>query len=499
MPRYMSCLQWPADVHTSHHHHASSKPSLSEAACPVGKLRSLLFLVLEPHLKALPLHISGPSAPTTLGYMTIRSAPIRGKENKRLEQRSRGSSSGGTSAVVQLPTAALRSANGGVALLPLPGRSREAVARQQQWLQSDKERSTDESPPPPEVVALAPAPRPTSPVVDDLEVPPTPSTASIFGSRGTTVTDPSTPPVSSPTATVHLCSPPPSWEEPSSTDPADGTASPPPASSAAAPAPPAAAPAPPAATPTSLYQVPLSRRVANDKTASPLGASLAASSASPESSPGQSPFSQPPPAGSTLSDAAVPSEAPSKAPSEDDATTMMGPLLTAAGCGSVGGHGLASIQQDATPSTAAVLSHRSSHRSLCSLPELLPCAPASPVTLSRVPSVQQPLVRADSDLSRTDSVVSATLGSYRHSSCAMCGDAISGHVFMLDDLPFCTADCRLQACRTQVSAHANGGGAHPNAVLGDKALLARTSSVTSIASSNASSASGLYATFKSWL
>ena len=68
---------------------------------------------------------------------------------------------------------------------------------------------------------------------------------------------------------------------------------------------------------------------------------------------------------------------------------------------------------------------------------------------------------------------------------------------MLDDLPFCTAECRLQACRTQVSAHVTGGG---GSLLPDKAQLAASGSGASIASSIASStASGLYATFKSWL
>jgi hypothetical protein len=74
---------------------------------------------------------------------------------------------------------------------------------------------------------------------------------------------------------------------------------------------------------------------------------------------------------------------------------------------------------------------------------------------------------------------------------------ITGHVFMLDDQPFCTNDCRLQACRTVVNGHQNGGGGGGS--VDYQGSMTHSVSGVSLASSNTSMSSGLYASFKAWM
>ena len=80
---------------------------------------------------------------------------------------------------------------------------------------------------------------------------------------------------------------------------------------------------------------------------------------------------------------------------------------------------------------------------------------------------------------------------------------ITGHVFMLDDQPFCTNDCRLQACRTVVNAsghHGGGGGAGGGGGSVDyQGSMTHSVSGVSLASSNTSMSSGLYASYKAWM
>ena len=94
--------------------------------------------------------------------------------------------------------------------------------------------------------------------------------------------------------------------------------------------------------------------------------------------------------------------------------------------------------------------------------------------------------------------------------CALCGHSIGGHTFMLHDRPYCSAECRLQACRDsakegasasasaasspRVSA-ASGVTLPPGAA--DQTSLPQSQSAVSLASSNSST--GLYASFRPWL
>ena len=65
---------------------------------------------------------------------------------------------------------------------------------------------------------------------------------------------------------------------------------------------------------------------------------------------------------------------------------------------------------------------------------------------------------------------------------------------MLDDQPFCTAECRLQACRT--GKEGGGGGVGGNPLTFERPHLSRSSSALSAGSA---SSAGLYASFKAWM
>lgn len=68
---------------------------------------------------------------------------------------------------------------------------------------------------------------------------------------------------------------------------------------------------------------------------------------------------------------------------------------------------------------------------------------------------------------------------------------INGHVYMLDDQRFCTAECRLQACRASAGKECDS----PTALV-ERPHLLRSSSMLSRGSSTGS---GLYASFQAWL
>lgn len=71
----------------------------------------------------------------------------------------------------------------------------------------------------------------------------------------------------------------------------------------------------------------------------------------------------------------------------------------------------------------------------------------------------------------------------------MCGASITGHVFMLEDQPFCTVDCRVQASRLQPE---NLSPSREHMSRSASGLMSRTSSRGSVAS-------GLYASYTPWI
>ena len=63
-----------------------------------------------------------------------------------------------------------------------------------------------------------------------------------------------------------------------------------------------------------------------------------------------------------------------------------------------------------------------------------------------------------------------------------CNENIDGSIFMLHDQPYCSADCRLQACRREAEG---------------KPALSRAPSAQSMVSS--ASSTGLLSSFPSWM
>ena len=81
-------------------------------------------------------------------------------------------------------------------------------------------------------------------------------------------------------------------------------------------------------------------------------------------------------------------------------------------------------------------------------------------------------------------------------TCAECAGYMNGTVFMLHDHAYCSADCRLNACRRD--AH-NGGGSGIRINGGSNSKpMSRSQSLASVTSSNNSS-TGLYASFRPWV
>ena len=486
-------------------YHDHALVPLSEAASPVGKLRSILMLLVEDLLSAPPLGLAGPMSPSTLNQGTLSIAPSHGKG---LEQRMRAQ---------RLPHEGLREPQLGASptrsqsapILLAVGAPEAAIHQEKARVESFGALTV--------AVPLASAPgaklvEPAAPPVttrDDAqgdEVPPTPSTAAVL------LAAPAAPPPPVEGSMI-ICSAPPSdygpddakqpatggrklhvkskafWERKEDTERqrritaeagetqlgsqekcANVSMPTPDLSSAGAgvgareltSGPPNAEITPPAAPPATASD---GGPAAPPATASDDGSLYGSLDAETDA------FEP---------DTTVPLpwtfEPPSQVHNISSPPRVM-PLAEM--------HASVSARDEAF-NHAAIDSHdsvdgdASDLTNVLSAPPSQPSAPPPSRTSSRVGIIS----RVASNVSCTSSASAC-----RTSVCAQCGAGITGHVFMLDDMPFCTTECRLQACRAQ----ARGEGALPTS--GSAAHLTRSAS----ALSTSSSSSGLYANFRPWL
>ena len=534
-----------------------------EPASPLGKLRALLMLFIEPLLSGPPLEY-----PTTLSERTV-SAPRRGKGTARLEQRgserkarSRQSSENDLTLAGIQPQQAASSSS--AAPQQQPGLERVGSKAKKVGFTPEPpprrcRNSAEAAAPTAEAPAAEPAkpkhtPRPAAPIspsaFDDMDVPLTPSTSTVMAGGHT-----ANAPIASPTATKTICSLPTGFSRPSAPSApteghGSGTHEPTVAEMKAAARLLASAdqnePSPSAqglsATDTN------SCSLSTITTATAGSTNVSRSTTAEETDEDGNPI--PPKNGSPNGKRSSPTNAVTTSPTIEARTDANGKPVLVLPLAKAQPHTLMSLNQaqqpqpppqplqpsrgESTPvdgydfyrrgtsgdmpssstNAAASTSAAVADPSLSSLP-----TPSHPIAIKKAstsPNITlEEAVRASGTLQQPPTQRSSSYSkelTYWHRSCAMCNASIAGkHVFMLHDQPFCTAECRLQACRAHAQA---GNNNNNNSKHGSSANLMddksgggqgggvhRSGSAVSIASSvgsERSNSSGLYATFKPW-
>ena len=106
------------------------------------------------------------------------------------------------------------------------------------------------------------------------------------------------------------------------------------------------------------------------------------------------------------------------------------------------------------------------------------------VPLSACHELHAPQLHAPKSLQRSTSRGAMHINEWQR-CCSECANLMTGAVFMLHDQSYCSADCRLQACKREAAGGVEGKQIH------------RSQSAQSMVSS--SSSTGLYASFRSWI
>ena len=81
--------------------------------------------------------------------------------------------------------------------------------------------------------------------------------------------------------------------------------------------------------------------------------------------------------------------------------------------------------------------------------------------------------------------------------CSYCKKHINGSVYMLHDLPYCSADCRLKGCRSE--SHGASSAAAQAKVHGVPPAISRPNSSGLTAESSTGASTGLMATYRTWM
>jgi len=153
----------------------------------------------------------------------------------------------------------------------------------------------------------------------------------------------------------------------------------------------------------------------------------------------------------------------------------------------------------AQPEPARSLEHQAAQPAVA-LPSAssltLSASPAASAATESVSELAPSMPRNDSWQPASESISETEASLPRNDSwqrtCAECAGYMNGTVFMLHDHAYCSADCRLNACRRD--AH-NGSGSGVR--IGLSKPMSRSPSFASVASSNSST--GLYASFRPWV